>query len=276
MRAKLDTTFDVVNGVALEKVMATIGRLADRNARTGLGIRRTGRTAENANRNAAEVWSCPRGGELLQSADGGRFGTDIEGRDCAIGPIVFSGHVQFSGPIPQGAFRPESINATRIELDDARDLSTITMGQGFYLPGQGDLRFAAWSAFDLSVERPQRPYALSSATGSGLDRNNALPDGTLGLTARASGLTGPFPGTAELNTRGPFESTGDRADGRPRAGRLTIGTASDNLAIDASNGDPNTFTLTVTSDGATTSYTVPFSDTYRFEAPVIIGVDLGF
>lgn len=82
--------------------------------------------------------------------------------------------------------------------------------------------------------------------------------------------------TSELRTLGPMESANGRDNASPNAGRVSMGIKSDSLLIDAFNGDPATFTLTSTTGDTTTSYTVKFSDTYQFEAPIPSSVNIGF
>jgi len=278
LQTKLNTTFEIINGVPVEKVMATLGRLSDRNARASLGLKRTG---ERANRNGSlsDVFSCPKGGELLDTQDhdpSARWSSDVEIIDCAVGPIVFSASAQMGGPVTNSGWSPSSVNALNIELDDARDLSTITSESMFFFYGDTDARFSSYSGFDVSVDRVQNSYKVSLMTGNGRDQNNSLPDGTFGLTTNARNVAGVVAGTADMKTLGPLEFTNGRDNARPSGGRVQIGSASDNLLIDAFNGDPATFSLTATSGGATTSHTVKFSDTYRFEAPVTRTVIVGF
>lgn len=83
-------------------------------------------------------------------------------------------------------------------------------------------------------------------------------------------------GTSEIKTLGPLGFNNGRDNARPTGGRVQIGSSSENLLINAFNDDPATFTLTATASGSTTSYTVNFSDAYRFEVPVTNTVAVGF
>ena len=83
-----------------------------------------------------------------------------------------------------------------------------------------------------------------------------------------------YHGEACIQTPSPMQFTDESLDDQPSGGQIQIGT--DNFSIDASNGDPSSFTLTVTDAGATSSLTVPFSDTRRFNVPVTSSVDIGF
>lgn len=274
VRAKLDSSFDIINGVAVEKVMATLEKLADRSARGTLGLVRNGTTRTDYNGSLADVYTCPKGGELLDAqgdADNAPYSYAIDARDCAIGSVVISAYAQIDGPFPTGG----SVQAVNIEMDDVRDLSTIVSENMFYFPDESNPRFSQWSAFGVSVAKPENSYS-GSMSGNGRDQTNVLPDGSFGFTTRGDGIVGPFTGVSTLRTLGPLEFTNGRDNARPTVGRVSIGNAADNLLIDAFNGDPATFTLTVTNSGSAISYTVPFSDTYRFEAPVINGVDIGF
>ena len=289
VRAKLDMTFEIIDAAAIEKVMATIARLADRDFRASAGFTATGQV-EMPGLGWFDVFACPNGGELLESLgedelgnivqSSGRFSNRFDATNCAIGPIVFTGLMSHeglpSGFEPDGVVRSGSVNAIGIVLDDSRDLSTISFDQAFYFPDETDLRFSRYSAYDITVEWPEYSWSAESVHSNGRDRQNQLPDGGYGMTARARNVVGPFSGSATMNTLGPMEYDNGRDSAHPTAGRLEFGTASDRLLIDAFNGDPATFTLTVTTDSTTTSYTVPFSDTYRFEAPVTAGLNIGF
>ena len=109
---------------------------------------------------------------------------------------------------------------------------------------------------------------------------NRLPDGSLGLTVSATGITGLNAETLSITTLGPLEFTDDSQDGQPTAGRVLLASqsdsAADSLLIDAFNGDPSSFSLTATQAGVTTAFTVPFSGTRRFADPIIDGVDISF
>jgi len=278
LRTKLNTTFDIINGVPVERVMATLGRLSDRNARSALGLLRTG-SRVNLNGSSADVYSCPEGGELLDSQSDvqtGRFSYEVEINDCAIGPIVFSAFAQIGEPSASDGFRPSSVNALDIQLDDARDLSTTTSENIFFFSDATDPRFSSWSAYKVAVDRPQDSYSAGSMNGNGRDQNNALPDGSFGLTTNASNVVGATAGISALRTLGPLEFANGRENAVPSGGRVSMGSGSESLSINAFNGDPDTFTLTSASGNTTTSYTVKFSDIYRFEAPVISSVDIGF
>ena len=146
----------------------------------------------------------------------------------------------------------------------------------FFFYGDTDARFAFYSGFDVSVDRAQNSYKVKAMVGDGRDLGNGLPDGSFGMTSNANGVVGAVAGTSEIKTLGPLEFKNGRDNARPTGGRVQIGSSSENLLINAFNGDPATFTLTATASGSTTSYTVNFSDAYRFEVPVTSTAAVGF
>ena len=276
LKTKLDTTFDIINGVAFEKVLATVSRLADTESRASIGL-----VSTSVNADSSESFSCPNGGELSvnpsDSAVEQRFSLYLNGTDCAIGPIVFSGRAEIDRThTSNGRFSPSSLQLTDVELEDSRDLSKISSNEMYFFADETNPRFSRWSSYDVTVDRPLNSYSYSSASGSGRDTQNRLPDGTFGLTMSASRVTGLFSDSAGMRTLGPFEFVNGRDNARPTAGRISIESEFESLLINASNGDPSTFTLTSTANGSTTSYNIEFSETYRFEVPIIEGVDVGF
>ena len=68
----------------------------------------------------------------------------------------------------------------------------------------------------------------------------------------------------------------DVADTRFTAGTIDIIGEGFSYVLDAANGDPLSFQLTVEQDGTTTSFTVPWSDTFNLDAFQPAVVDLGF
>ena len=58
----------------------------------------------------------------------------------------------------------------------------------------------------------------------------------------------------------------DVADTRFTAGTIDIIGAGFSYVLDAANGDPESFQLTVEQGGTTTSFTVPWSDTFNLDA----------
>jgi len=276
LKTKLDTTFDIINGVAFEKVMATLSRLADTEARASIGL-----VSTSVNADSSESFSCPNGGELSvrpsDSASEQRFSWYLTGTDCAIGPIVFSGRADIGrANTSEGNFSPSSLQLTDVELEDLRDLSKISSDEMYFFADETNPRFSRWSSYDVTVDRPMNSYSYSFANGSGRDTKNGLPDGTFGLTMSAGSVIGLFSESARMRTLGPFEFVNGRENARPTAGRISIESGVNSLFINASNGDPSTFTLTTTSNVSTASYNIEFSDSYRFEVPIVEGVDVGF
>lgn len=110
MSTKLATAFEIINGEPVEKVMATLGRLADRDARSALGLVRNG-SRTGINGGAADVFNCPKGGELLDTQGEnpvGRFSHEIEAIDCAIAARVLADGLISSA---SSAMRPGGQNA---------------------------------------------------------------------------------------------------------------------------------------------------------------------
>ena len=68
----------------------------------------------------------------------------------------------------------------------------------------------------------------------------------------------------------------DVADTRFTAGTIDIIGEGFSYVLDAANGDPQSFQLTVEQDGTTTSFTVPWSDTFNLDAFQPAVADLGF
>ena len=278
--ATLDATFEIINGESLATTILIINRLADQSARADLGFRDTGETRINSNGFNSNVFDCPNGGELLESigdGDGG-LSVEIEVSDCAVGSVVFSFFSQNTrSSEPDSVLNLASTNAVDIVLDDARDLSTTTIDQLFSFEGSEGLSHFGRG---INVEREQGSYSAVAINGVQRDDNNRLPDGSLGLTVTATGITGLNAETLSITTLGPLEFTDDSQDGQPTAGRVLLASqsdsAADSLLIDAFNGDPSSFNLTATQAGVTTTYTVPFSDTRRFADPIIDGVDISF
>ena len=273
---KLNTTFDIINGVGFEKVIATLGRLADTESRASIGL-----VSASTNADLSETFICPNGGELFvrpsDSASEQRFSWFLTGTDCAIGPIVFSGRADIGRTnTSDGSFSPSSLQLTDVELEDSRDLSKISSDQMYFFADETNPRFSRWFSDNVIVDRPLNSYSYSSASGSGRDTQNGLPDGTFGLTMSANSVTGLFSESANMRTLGPFEFVNGRENARPNAGRISIESGRNSLFINASNGDPSTFTLTNTANGSTSSYNIEFSETYRFEVPILEGVDVGF
>ncbi len=279
VRTTLDTTFEIINGVAVEKIMATIGRLGDIEARSTIGLVSIEEIVNEFE--SVETFSCPNGGELrVFPADREvqrRFSGRIDADACAVGPIVFSGFADW-GPsiISDDSFSPASFGSLGLTLTDSRDASTITAEDLFFFTDEDDPRFSSWSSFNLTLNRPSNGYRYSLAQGRGRNLLNALPDGTFGLTVDADEVFDILDSPVDIQTLGPMEFMNGREGGRPNAGRVFISSNSEELLINAFNGDPATFTLTSITDGASVSYTVNFSDEYQFEAPIFDDVDIGF
>ncbi len=285
--ATLATAFELVNGVAIEKVAATMQRLNDPSiyrADTGLGFELLsfGPDAASEGFLVRESYTCPRGGtiDLLRAAEDGDSLVTFqvfEAEECGVGPVVLSGFAQVSQPIdPDSTDEPLQLGVRDFALDDSRDLSTVTISDAVLSEFPPEPTLNGYFATELSVERPEGSYEAQSFSTTGSDAGNALPDGTLGLVARGFQVGGLLPGQANVAQRGPFVFRDGRDAGRPTEGRLSIATDGREYLVDAFDGDPSTFTLVVTEDGATTSYTVPFSDAFRVDAPDSEGIDVGF
>ena len=277
-----------MNAVALEKIGAIGARLADDasyRAGSPLGLRSVGFDDIDPSQPdvRVETFACPNGGgvrDVVFNAGPRRPGDrSLEVTDCAIGPLVFSGRFTIDANRNiQGLPGPSTyIDVSGVEVDDSRDLSTIRMGNSMIEYDQASrAAVTGWFMSDLSVELPDRSYSARFVQGDGADRGNALPDGSVGLTVNADAVNGSFATNGSLRTRGPFEFRNGRAEGRPVAGRVTLASAAGEWTIDAFNGDASSFQLNSTVGGATTSTTVPWSARYRFDAPSLRGVDLGF
>ena len=287
VRTTLDGTFELVDAAAIEKVAATVLRLNDPSiyrADTGLGFDLISFGPDSATEGllVRESYSCPQGGtvDLLRAAEEDEtLATfqSFEAQDCGIGPVVLDGFAQVVEPFESNTTNEvRQVGAIGFRLDDSRDLSTVEVASASLDIDQQDPRSNRAFASDLSVQTPQRSYGAQALSVIGNDPNNALPDGTLGLVVEGSQVTGVLPGTASVLQRGPFVVSDGGDAGRPTEGRLVIATAGREYLIDAFDGDPATFALTVTEDGATTSYTVPFSEAFRFDAPSVEGIDVGF
>lgn len=278
IQVKLDTAFDIVNGVAVEQVMATIARLADRDIRGELGLELV-ESGINADGNPVETYSCPVGGELLDTQNLETipgFISQFEAIDCAIGPVVFSANALITATTLTGDFQSLGFAASDIELVDARDLSTISSASMSLILDPSDSRSSLWGVGELSVDREQGSYSADSFFGYGNNPQNALPDGTLGLTLTVRALEGPFDDIGSVTTLGPMVYANGRENAHPSEGRIMVGSTTDNLLIDAFTDSADTFNLTVTNDGSTTIFSVPFSDTRQIEVPLLDGVDAGF
>ena len=271
--------FEVLNGVAAARVGALAERITQAlrtDQAESLGLVR-GPDYLQGDGMLFPVWQCPGGGEIINF---GRSGTvadnnvSTEISSCGIGPYVIDGSFSNSG-----GFRGEGrlLQMGGLTVDDVRDMSSISATNItlFFItdrPEGNEL-----SVRDLVVERPADSYSVFAMDSVG--EGPMLPDGGNGFSVSTVGVSGGFNSdNAESNTRttGAMTFIDDGlAEGRPFGGRLLIESGEDSLDLDVLSDDPDRFRLFVSVDGSTTSYDVPWSETYRLRPVEIGSVDVG-
>jgi len=165
-----------------------------------------------------------------------------------------------------------------VTLDDSRDLSTTTASAVTLLfiadrPEGNELTVRS-----LRVDRPENSYSVIAMDSVG--EGPLLPGGGRGFVVATGGVSGGFNSDGSgsfVRTTGAITFIDDGlAEGRPFGGRLLIQSSEDSLDLDVLTDDPDRFRLFVTTDGSTTSYDVPWSESYRLRPVDIESVDLGF
>jgi len=286
---RLNTTFSLANGITVEKAVATLSRLSDRDFRDQSGFEFVGEEpiveGEPLEDGFFLVFSCPDGGELLElqepgfENDMGRFGSELIARDCTVGPITISmggfgrGITDFE---PGVSFNSTGSVFSGVNISDARDESNIVFRFLSLSPEPQFPSLFSYNSMSTSFTSESGSWSAASVDNEPTDNMTALPDGTFGTTIRAEEVTGIYDNAVPLETRGALEFANGREMGRPTAGSLFVGTGDNNLLIDFSSGDPDSFTLTETEDGTTISYTVPFDEIYRIDAITPADADIGF
>jgi len=269
---RLETILSIVNGEADEKAIASFLRLADRDFREDAGFEMIGSGIDQTSSQPYILYSCPNGGDIVdfQAVDSEidfSISAEFIATKCKVGPITSSGGFEIPGGLNFGSgLEPtpiiKSVLITFGSIEDDRDGSTYQFERLRF--DEGSTEFIS-STNHLSSEFSQ-PGVAWTIDGwieiKGTDNENRLPDGSVGTTLSAINgevrISGIFDEPASFLTLGPIEFSNGRELGRPSAGRLFSGTDNQSLLLNFFNGDADSFTLTETDGGVTTSYTVRF------------------
>ncbi len=275
----LAVEFEVLNGVAAARVGALVERITQAlrmDEAESLGLVR-GPDYLQGDGMLFPVWQCPGGGQLINFGPSGLVADNnvsAEISRCAIGPYVIDGRVENSGGF-NGEGRALRMN--EVTVDDVRDLSTISAIDITLLSIADRPEGNELSVRDLMVERPADSYSVIAMDSVG--EGPLLPGGGRGFSVSTIGVLGGFDSDgsgSNTRTTGAITFIDDGlAEGRPFGGRLLIESGEGSLDLDVLTDDPDRFRLFVSNDGSTSSYDVPWSESYRLRPVDIESVDLG-
>jgi len=283
---RLETILSIVNGEAVEKGVATFLRLATSILREDSGfVEIDSGTDPGFGSGTFRRFSCPDGGQVRVFPFGTGFSNDAT--ECKVGPITMTGETRGRVAIfePGVVLEVSSFVAEDGLIEDERDGSFIEFAQISFSQDDDNPLISNYSLVSTIVNQAGIRWAAEVGLNvNGEDTGNVLPDGSLGTSVRVFtsladstlSVTGIFDEAVDLRTLGPIEFASGRELGQPTAGRLFAGTEDNSVLIDFFNGDPNSFTLTETENGATTSYTIPFGERYRIENANPLDADIGF
>ena len=296
---RLERVLSLYNGDPVEVAAA----LVERFDAPGSGVVETARTAEPAEeptRAETVEHACANGGTVrsvetsyVSSTPSGRtLDRRIAFDGCRVGAFEVDGETRVEeGFAPEGAFPPapyarETLpqlhSIERLRYTDARSGDSAELGGQVswvfpVAPADGaDFRIN-WSATGTGA-----PLAIVDARGTTLVENlatgldhfeggqPAVRQSSLEATIAGDGAEG----LAGYRTLEAFAR--DAADGPFTSGVLEVSGQGFVYTLDAANGDPASFQLTVEADGSSVAYTVPWSERFDLEAFEPSSVDLGF
>jgi len=217
------------------------------------------------------TYSCPAGGSWIVTPwEDERDTHNIEAINCSIGSITLSGGGQISNGFSDGLVTPSRIlNIGTVSLSDARDNSRIDASRMFTnIDFDGRSGFA--SGDNVSVTRPDSAYQVREyqlAVTSGVPEDISL---------NSENVVGALAGSSRIRDRETI-LRGD--NGFPVSGAIAIlqlNTNNESYDIDASNGNPDTFTFTETSAGVTTAYEIAWSLSRNIGDLNYFSLDVGF
>jgi len=217
------------------------------------------------------TYSCPAGGSWIVTPWEDEADThNIEAINCSIGSITLSGGGQISNGFSDGLVTPSRIlNIGTVSLSDARDNSRIDASRMFTnIDFDGRSGFA--SGDNVSVTRPDSAYQVREyqlAVTSGVPEDISL---------NSENVVGALAGSSRIRDRETI-LRGD--NGFPVSGAIAIlqlNTNNESYDIDASNGNPDTFTFTETSAGVTTAYEIAWSLSRNIGDLNYFSLDVGF
>lgn len=271
--ARLDTVFALANGDAFAPLLAFLDRIDPIEAsRNGTPISSAPDPEFLPQAGPREVFACPDGGRFAVTVgtEGSSNIYRTSAESCTIGDAIVNGtFVQQSSR--NGVLDPAS-SSTEIEdyvlagprtgvvttIDSGRIIETEPQANrgGAFVP-------TFWEADGLSVTGGGEDYAVSSLSVRSSETSSLSGGESDGLRVTAEGLSSALYDEASVETVATLLRDGP--EGRYTIGSLRIvdGDRAETLDVDA--GDSAAFQFTVEGSGATTSYTVPFSDRFDFE-----------
>ena len=268
LRTALDTTFDLFSGAPFKKIAATLFRLDDPVA-IGLRLSSIEPSEFDSGINQLE-YACPRGGtwHATEPSDDEEF-ISIRAVACGVGPITLSGRGSLrKGPYIDGTIlRFVSVNS--FDLFDARDNSRITLESSF-AAYDDDLPTGFARGSELSVTGPAGDYKANNFNLV------VSPGDPTAITLDGEGVLGGLASDSRIRLGDPLLRG---ANGYPASGAVIItksGTNNEIFDIVASNGNPATFTLTASINGASTAYEIPWSADRNIGDLDLSTMDIGF
>ena len=294
---RLERAIGLFNGDPIEVAAALVERFdapaagTVEIARTPVGSRYADGAAETVERR------CPNGGAVRSTDEldpgGAVLERDVAFSDCRIGAFDVDGEARaVRAPVPAGRVPPPYTPATLPAAYQSLDLrfTDRRTGRATVLSGasaSGSVPGSPDAAVLLTVnwKAVAAPLSVTGPEGTTLVRNLSTGtvwlagDGGAAVRVRESGLDVALSGDGGdgltgFSTREPFVR--DASDEHFVAGALEVTGERFRYELDAANGDPGSFSLSVEEGGATTGYTVPWSSRFELDAFEPFTVDLGF
>ena len=250
----IDRFFDLVSGAALARVATAARRLADPDA---IGARPIGPDEPDfPGQTPRDRYACPGGGETTLTRTDPDFGDIVLRRfeACRVGAVTLTGRGTIGRePIFGSSDEREFVRLQNVELLDARDGSSVAAESvTVQTPAEG--------SGGLQIARELRVAGPGGDSSAELFDLRATGGDPRDVRVRAENLLGVLPGgAARLRTGEPL-LVGD--NGQPSSGTVIVvltGSNAQGLELRAGNGNPDTFTLTSTANGAVTAYELPWT-----------------
>ena len=220
--------------------------------------------------------------------------SDIAFSGCRIGAFTVDGTARRGanpvpariGAVPAPFARPElEPFYPRLELRivDARDGAEVVLGRDAQAytnfserTSEAGLLNRNWATGGPAtlVGADGRRTRATIAVGIGYADDGSGGFGTVGLSGRVDLSGDGADGLIDVTLTEPFER--GATDARFATGNLIVRGEGFEYVLDAANGDPATFQLTVDADGTTSAFTVPWSERFEVDAFRPATVDLGF
>ena len=293
---RLERALSLLRGDPIELAAAAVERFDEDSS----GVTETSRepatpATGNATGEAIE-FTCANGGtaSTLDTTDntGLLRQRDVTFTNCRLGAFDVTGTARRgANPVPSDITLPAPFTVADLEpfyqnvslsLVDSRDGSEISITDA--------------QAFTNFSNQPEVAGLLNRNWATGGEMATLVDaNGDITLAAIAVGIAYRDDGTGQIGTvdeSGDVTLSGagadslssitvteqlvrDVADTRFTAGTIDIIGEGFSYVLDAANGDPQSFQLTVEQDGTTTSFTVPWSDTFNLDAFQPAVADLG-